>query len=386
MTRQRKRSTAHPTTHTTDDTAYKRLFAEPRIVRDLLLRFVMPGWTARLDFSTLQALPTEHIGDNLKTRRKDIVWRVRFLADRAVSAPEPDGVNDDGDARPLSDAPTGDWLYLVVMIEFQSRDDHFMALRMSEYNAMLYRHLSRLPEHARSGQVPPILPIVIYNGESEWKAADSVIALIPSVPEPHLRPWLPTHRTYLLIDEVRLARQFGPALPDNLAELFMRIEASPDGESMPRLIRHLVTLLASPAADSLRLAFTAWIRHTLARGLGKDDNQLARTLDHLELDEMPTVFENTMKRLYEQKRQEGHKQGHLEGHKQGHQEGHRQGHQERGADLLIRQLGVRFGELPAGIVERIRTGAAEDHDRWAERLLSAPTLDAVFAGEPPSTH
>ena len=84
----------------------------------------------------------------------------------------------------------------------------------------------------------------IYNGEPEWKAADSVIALIPPAPEPHLRPWLPTHRTYLLIDEVRLARQFGSALLDNLAELFMRIEASPDGESVPRLIRHLVTLLA----------------------------------------------------------------------------------------------------------------------------------------------
>ena len=77
---------------------------------------------------------------------------------------------------------------------------------------------------------------------------------------------------------------------------------------------------------------------------------------------MPTVYENNVKRKYEQ----------LE--------------RERGADLLIRQLGIRFGELPAETVDRVRGGSTQDHDRWAERLLSAPTLDAVFIDEPPSAH
>ena len=363
MARQRKqRSTADSTTTTTTDGAYKRLFAEPRIVRDLLLQFVTPGWTARLDFSTLQPLPTEHIGDNLKARRKDIVWRVRFHADRAAGAQQPDGSGNAGDIGSPSDAAAGDWLYLVVMIEFQSRDDHFMALRMSEYNAMLYRHLSRLPEHASSGQVPPILPIVLYNGEPEWKAADSVIALIPPVPEPHLRPWLPAHRTYLLIDEVRLARQLGPTPSDNLAELFMRFEAAPDDETTQRLIERLAALLTAAGADSLRLAFTAWLNHTMVRRFRESHNLPEKDLPYVELDDMSTVYENNVKRMYERKLVEG------------------------GANLLIRLLGVRFGELPAEIVERVRTGTVEDHDRWAERLLSAPTLDAVFAGEPSSPH
>ena len=46
--------------------------------------------------------------------------------------------------------------------------------------------------------------------------------------------------------------------------------------------------------------------------------------------------------------------------------------------MLTRQLTVRFGPLPETAVERIRTGTAEDHDRWAERLLTATSLDAVF--------
>ena len=46
--------------------------------------------------------------------------------------------------------------------------------------------------------------------------------------------------------------------------------------------------------------------------------------------------------------------------------------------MLTRQLTVRFGPLPEATVERLRSGTAEDHERWAERLLTAATLDAVF--------
>lgn len=55
-----------------------------------------------------------------------------------------------------------------------------------------------------------------------------------------------------------------------------------------------------------------------------------------------------------------------------------EGRAEGRADLLIRQLGVRFGALPAGTTERIRAGTADDQARWAERLLTAASLDEVF--------
>ena len=46
--------------------------------------------------------------------------------------------------------------------------------------------------------------------------------------------------------------------------------------------------------------------------------------------------------------------------------------------MLTRQLTVRFGPLPETAVERIRGGTASDHERWAERLLTAASLEAVF--------
>ncbi len=47
-------------------------------------------------------------------------------------------------------------------------------------------------------------------------------------------------------------------------------------------------------------------------------------------------------------------------------------------DLVARQLTRRFGPLHPAVAERLAAAGADDLDRWAERLLDAPTLDAVF--------
>ena len=52
-----------------------------------------------------------------------------------------------------------------------------MALRVFEYTAMLYRELLRT-KAATIGRLPPVLPIVLYNGESRWTAARDVRELI----------------------------------------------------------------------------------------------------------------------------------------------------------------------------------------------------------------
>ena len=66
------------------DQSYKALFSHSLPVRDLLRDFVgelLEGgreWMQRLDFSTLEPLPTERIDSTLRGRANDIVWRVRF--------------------------------------------------------------------------------------------------------------------------------------------------------------------------------------------------------------------------------------------------------------------------------------------------------------------
>ena len=131
------------------DPIYRRLFAFPRMVGDLLRS------VGDVDWRTLEKLSAEYIGDSGQQRRGDAAWRVRFR---------------------------NGWLYLLVLLEFQSRSDARMALRNLEYTALLYGDLARRGELAAPGRWPPVLPVVLYNGDAPWTAALDMRDLVAPVP------------------------------------------------------------------------------------------------------------------------------------------------------------------------------------------------------------
>jgi hypothetical protein len=50
--------------------------------------------------------------------------------------------------------------------------------------------------------------------------------------------------------------------------------------------------------------------------------------------------------------------------------------------LLLKQLRLRFGELPAGVVARIEAAEAPELDVWAERIITASRLEDVLGSMP----
>ncbi len=146
------------------DPIHKRLYAFPEMVADLL-RSLFPGNVLGADYGSLGKLPAEHVGDDLHQRRGGTVWRLRAA---------PDG-----------------WLHVLVMLEFQSRDDAGMALRVLEYTAMLYRELLR--EGWGGVPLPPVLPVVLYNGDRQWRSASQVRDLVAPT-GPALAPFQPRQR------------------------------------------------------------------------------------------------------------------------------------------------------------------------------------------------
>ena len=49
--------------------------------------------------------------------------------------------------------------------------------------------------------------------------------------------------------------------------------------------------------------------------------------------------------------------------------------------MVQRQLQRRFGPLPEWVEERLQGAGEAQLERWAERLLEAPTLAEVFAAD-----
>ena len=59
--------------------------------------------------------------------------------------------------------------------------------------------------------------------------------------------------------------------------------------------------------------------------------------------------------------------------------GRAEGHAEGCAEILTKQLTMRFGPLSKRAQRRLRTATADQLDAWAERVRTASSLADVFA-------
>ena len=210
------------------DAAYKDLFSRPRMVEDLLRGFAAREWSDALDLSTLEKLPAEYVSDDLRRRHGDVVWRVRFR-DRK-------------------------WLYLLVMLEFQSTTDRYMAVRILVYTGLPYQDLIRRKALGRRRAAAP--------GAAECCTTDA-----PAGPPRSGRRWLPSSRRSATSC---LTRGDGGRTIDlprrNLAAALIALENSGSAERLSELLAALSDWLRDSEDDELRRAFVEWVRQAALRG------------------------------------------------------------------------------------------------------------------------
>ncbi|MDQ1813009.1 Rpn family recombination-promoting nuclease/putative transposase [Massilia sp. CCM 9210] len=182
-----------PTPH---DLGYRSLFAHPELVRELITDFTSFKLLDEVALSAFERVNPAYVSERLSARQDDIVWRVRI-----------------GD----------EFLYVYILLECQSGVDRWMALRMQTYIGLLYQDLVKRHELSPGLLLPPVLPLVFYNGFPHWSASMDLAGLLMHAPA-ELAALQPTQR-YVLIDQQRLDRTALEANASLLALLF-RLELS----------------------------------------------------------------------------------------------------------------------------------------------------------------
>jgi flagellar biosynthesis/type III secretory pathway protein FliH len=83
-------------------------------------------------------------------------------------------------------------------------------------------------------------------------------------------------------------------------------------------------------------------------------------------------------RFLEKGREEGLERGLVQGLEQGLEQGVKRGIRQGEAQMLLRQLSLRFGHLPQSACDQVESADADTLLQWSERILTASTLDEVF--------
>ncbi len=124
----------------------------------------------------------------------------------------------------------------------------------------------------------------------------------------------------------------------------------------------------------LRRMFAVWIRATLKRRVNLGEH-LPEVND---LQELKIMMTDRLEEWAKEREAKGLQQGMQQGMQQGRQEGRQEGE----ALALQRLLARRFGEVSPAVLDRIGAASREQIEAWLDRVLEAPTLEAVFAPLP----
>jgi Putative transposase, YhgA-like len=315
------------------------------MVEGLVREFVPRRLVADLDFSGLQRVnPKFHPGRRPARRREgDAIWRL----------PTREG----------SDA------YLYLLIEFQSESDRWMAVRTQVYQGLLWQQVIDEQRLQAGGRLPPLLLLVLYNGERRWKAATTTSELIALSPDSALWPWQPRARYHLLdigaFPKDELARR------SSLVALLFRLEQQYSPEGLKELLDEVIGWFRQHEEyERLQGLFTEWIRESLAgRGV-----RLSGAGNWLEVTTMKTMFLAHLEAWKEQKIAEAEAKAEAKGEAKGRAKGEAKGR----AEALICLLSERFGAVAPSWQKRIRGAKLVTLERWFKRAIVAPDLPSVF--------
>ena len=158
------------------DISHKEFYSHPENVKDLIQGFVALDCVEQFDFSTLERANASYTEKEKNERHDDIIWRLKWR---------------------------DEWVYIYIIIEFQSDEDEAMPIRIMSYLSLLYLNLlaNKNFGYGKNKKLPIVLPIVLYNGDSFWNVPLNVQDLIEKTDHSELNMYIPK-LSYYFIDEV----------------------------------------------------------------------------------------------------------------------------------------------------------------------------------------
>lgn len=314
------------------DHLIKLLLGRPATAAAFLRERLPPGIVALMAPEPPELMPGSFIDSGRRSHHTDLLFRLALTGGRSAFVP--------------------------VLIEHVSRRrSHPVVLpKLMRYMALMgEKHL----EDGHGLPLPPVIPLVIYQGAKPWSEAPNYAGLY-DVDAP-LAPFVPDF-AYLMFD-------LGATPDEDLsAQAFLRfgLAVLKFARGAPDFARRLLTLATEEVyRDDRVLALLRYIAEVYAEVDRKTMDALIAPLANEEHSQMTTLLQ----RLFA----EGKAEGRAEALREGEANGLRKGK----ADSLRIVLEQKFGPLPQEMLEKIEDADLATLESWMRRGVLAASLDEV---------
>jgi predicted transposase/invertase (TIGR01784 family) len=321
------------------DALFKYVFRQPEHTASELRAIFPSELSARLDWGTLQLEPSSFIDEALRQRHADLLFSVRCEGLPA---------------------------YVYVLFEHQSTSDPLMAFRLLRYVVRIWD--SVLSEHPDSKRLPAILPVVLYHGKRAWAAATELRELIDLDPPTMARMEPYQAQLRYILDDLSTADERAlrdRALTAHAAVALGVLARARTKNALMGALRRWADKLAEMgrAPDGLEALIVIWEYALL---VGKMDRKELRELAQ----SIGPIATKAYMTAAEKLRTEGEAVGLVTGRAEGK------------AEVVLRLLRRRVGEVPEAVRQRVLSASSDELDGFADRLITASTVEDVVGAEP----
>ena len=292
------------------DRYFRETFSELAVARDFL-RYYLPADVAALfDPDRMTLADGSFVDAALQDHVSDMLYHVGLRS---------------------ADSADADDAYVYVLVEHKSYADRLTPFQVLRYVVRIWERLLQA-----EGRLLPVFPVVLYHGESAWRAPGNVIDLVEAPAS--LQPYLPSLRYHLCDLSAYDLDAMAGGIHTRLSLRLLRSIFAPDlGAQLPEILR-LVNELTEPKT-ALQWLETA-LRYVAAAGRHISRDDITRAVDDVLSDEgsdiMPTVAEQWIEEGKEQGLEQGLEQGRLQL-----------------LQAVVGLLGMRFGTLPPELHEAL---------------------------------
>ena len=320
------------TKRATHDAFFKRILSDPKKARAFLRRFLPPKIVARLADRLPVLLSPQHVNGNLRVTESDLVYRV-FLED------------DD---------------FFDAGIEHKSAPQREVHVQLyGYYHGIKGRDLQATARALRGS--PTVITLLAYHGPAEW---NPVVTLDGETAQQaaakHAELDLEDFRDFraIFVDFKRHA--IDDLTEDRALQAALYAMAR---QSLDALDPILARMRRPGQHDPDVLTYIVQNWHNV------DNNRLQARLEefnHSREDKpMGTLWDEMEAKSLDKGRAEGRAEGRAKGK----------------AEALLNQLLLKFEQVSAGVREQVGAASGEQLDAWLAAVLSADSLDEVFAGK-----
>lgn len=314
------------------DHLIKLLLGRPATAAAFLRERLPPDIVALLTPEPPQLMPGSFIDGGRRSHHTDLLFRLALTGGRSAFVP--------------------------VLIEHVSRRrSHPVVLpKLMRYMAVMgEKHL----EDGHGLPLPPVIPLVIYQGAKPWSEAPNYGGLYDV--DPPLAPFVPDF-AYLMFD-------LGATPDEDLsAQAFLRfgLAVLKLARGLPNVAGRLLTLATEEVyRDDRVLALLRYVAEVYAELDRTTMEALIAPLANEEHLQMTTLLQ----RLFAE--------GKAEGRAEALQEGEANGLRKGKADSLRIVLEQKFGPLPQELLEKIEDADLATLESWMRRGVLAASLDEV---------